>query len=317
MDLSNKLAVIIVDYGTLTETMGFIKRFHDCFSGDAQVEFVIVDNWDKVDANLRRDSIGFRKQGKNYSIDKDRIIQIWYKQHEDSRIYLVTTGNNGGYAKGNNIGAIFSLNALKVKYAIFSNNDILFSTRFTFKQLKNVFDMHEDCFIWGPLVKGMDGRLQGPVLKEDSAFRALIWQYSFSHLLTCRTTNSCNIEEMQKVHHVVGCFMVVDLEKFTAVGMFDEHTFLYYEEDILSERGRNCHCYFYYNPSVEVIHKGNSTIGRVMRGKAKILLFNSACYYYKRYKKVSDLVISIAKVNFYVFYMPIYWLLHQIKKPKI
>ena len=91
-------------------------------------------------------------------------------------------------------------------------------------------------------------------------------------------------------------FLMVEAEAFFRAGMFDENTFLYAEENILSERlgtiGKGC----WFNPSVQVVHEHGSTVNEHLRNKESALMqFRSMAYYYMHYKGYSHLSSVLAE----------------------
>ena len=93
----------------------------------------------------------------------------------------------------------------------------------------------------------------------------------------------------------MGSFLMVRTEDFFRAGCFDEHTFLYAEEPILSERlsaiGKRC----WFCPSVTVVHEQGAVIGHSFRKKeADRMQFSSMAYYYRRYKGYPGWEVTLA-----------------------
>lgn len=304
------VSVVIVDYGTLERTKRFIDDFLAAIIFQGEINFIIVDNWDKWDADKQKCNMGFSDSGKEYHYRDGSTAKIWTVNHKTQKIYLLDSGRNNGYAKGNNLGAMFSKDILNTDYVIFSNNDIQFPQKIDFKNICDVFNKYADCFAVGPKIIGIDKKLQGPVRREDSYFQALIYPYSIFRIacLFWHSANSMFYDNIVGiVHHTVGCFLIVNLDKFISIGLFDEHTFLYYEEDILSERGKKKNLFFYFQPGIEIIHEGGSTTKKLPSLEQKKIFFRSGVYYYQEYRNISKLKILLAKANFYLFYVPLYW----------
>lgn len=79
--------------------------------------------------------------------------------------------------------------------------------------------------------------------------------------------------------------------------MMDEHTFLFAEEMILSERMAAIGKKVYYDPEVSVIHAHGATIKKSMPSrKMANIQFKSNAYYYHHYRKVSNLEIAIGRL---------------------
>ena len=87
--------------------------------------------------------------------------------------------------------------------------------------------------------------------------------------------------------------MLVDACSFMEVGMFDEETFLYYEEPILAERLLKIKKRMYFASDVEIVHfEGGSTKRNKKRDKIEM---DSCVYYMKQYKHVPEWVLWLLK----------------------
>ena len=117
------------------------------------------------------------------------------------------------------------------------------------------------------------------------------------------------------VHHVSGAFMMTKISLFKQVGMFDENTFLYNEEDILSERGRIKGLKFYFSATVTVIHERGGTTSQVFSTlEQQKIGFRSAVYYYKSYCNTSNGILLLAKLNFFCIFAPLLWIKEHFYK---
>lgn len=294
--------VVIVDYGTLPRTLQYIQDFvNKCDDAD-KASFVIIDNYNKNDRVQRRNSIGCTEKSSLYSGWHGNELPV-YNIRENT--FLIATEHNLGYAKANNIGALFSNDIIHSKYVLFSNNDIKFPKRFSLKTLSKNFELHTDCFMIGPEVLGLDGKRQGPVLYDDTIFDLIFRSYSIAKIFKQPSvTRPPSDFQYGRVHHVVGCFMLTDIEQFIKVGMFDENTFLYFEENILSERAKAYHLYYYYDSFLQIIHEGGGTVQKKVSSISQDkLFFESACYYCREYKRAPLALILLCKLNFHFFYI--------------
>lgn len=315
--INERFSVVIVDYGTLCRTVRYIMDFlKACPVQSQEVNFIIVDNWDKKDLGKRQEEAGFVETHDFYDGWHEQSFKILSQFIENSSVWLISVNKNLGYAKANNIGALFSKNILDVKYTIFSNNDIQFPEILDPCSWFEYFRLNPQCLLIGPEVLGIDGNRQGPIQKNDTAFGILLRPYSlFRLIIPSRTVYPDLSFRKGKVHHVNGCFMIVNLGLFMHIGMFDEGTFLYYEEDILSEKAKQAGLYCYFDASITIIHEGGATTKKTMIPiEQKKRLFESACYYYKKYRNSSCLLIGISRINFYFLFVPLYPILNKIFK---
>ena len=98
-------------------------------------------------------------------------------------------------------------------------------------------------------------------------------------------------------YKLMGSFLMVRAEAFFEAGCFDERTFLYAEEPILSERlsriGKRC----WFCPSVTVVHDHGAVIGSSFKRKeTDWMQFRSMAYYYRRYRGYPSWEISLVRM---------------------
>ena len=101
---------------------------------------------------------------------------------------------------------------------------------------------------------------------------------------------------------VSGCFFVTRAEVFESVNGFDENTFLYAEEMILSERYARRKYKVFFDNDFTIIHEGGATV-RKTKTPLDIMeiKFNSLCYYHKIYRNTSCFIINVAESNFKIY----------------
>ncbi len=312
-----KFSVIIADYGTLQRTEKFIEDFYNACEPVDNVAFIVVDNFDKT--NLPVYQMKFTKNYskiESFSKWNHKSYQIYKGNIEKCDVYLIRTGENLGYAKANNIGTLFAMEVLQTSYLIFSNNDILFPEKIKLEKFIKKFIEDKQRFVIGPKIKELTGDFQSPA-QRMSPYLCFFGMYL--RFFTMGKVSSAHILSVipdaisGNYFKVKGCFIVVEAQKFRSVGMFDEATFLYFEEDILSERGlaKGYTCYFYNELSV--IHEGGMTTKKkIVPIKVKEIGFRSAVYYFKTYRHVNRFILFLAKWNFYLIYRPVYTLFRPL-----
>lgn len=309
--MNNMFAVVIVDYGTLSRTAQYIKDF--IRSSNKNVVFIIVDVFDKNKEILANER----------EIDYKIVIldgvkyKIMVRYINDKEVYQIYVNENVGFARGNNIGALLAQN-LKVDYIIFSNNDIKFPFGIDLSLLENIFYERKKCFLIGPKVIGIDGIQQGP-FEKGGVISYLFLQNADVRLMTIikyllkKYFNYKENIKAGKIYAVQGCFMITKASRFFEIGMFDEKTFLYREEEILSERAARKGYYCYFFPDIKVVHEGEGTINRnIISIAKKDLLFKSASYYFVTYRHTDKYVIKLANYVFYHAYVPLYSAVYPI-----
>ena len=103
---------------------------------------------------------------------------------------------------------------------------------------------------------------------------------------------------------LVGAFMLADTDALVKAGLFDEGTFLYAEENILSDRmAAVCKC-CWFCPAVRVNHESGQTIGKTYSSRRQDLLqFESMSYYYRKYRGYGSLSVHALSVLFRLILM--------------
>lgn len=210
--------------------------------------------------------------------------------------FLIWSKDNLGYAKGNNKAVRFLNRIGKFSYFLFSNDDIVIKQPDILQLL--ISKMNNDYKIGaiGPRVIGLDGKDQSPHDFYISPYRLIGWKL-LPFLRRKKKGKEC--EPLYKplsryTYWVQGSFILVDALTFMNVGMFDEQTFLYFEEAILAEKMSNINKKMYFESRAEIIHfEGGSTIRNKKRNKIEM---ESCIYYMKKYKKVPWFVLKMLKL---------------------
>ncbi|SDA65749.1 Glycosyltransferase, GT2 family [Lachnospiraceae bacterium G11] len=268
------VSMIIVDYKSMDKTIEYIK---DCaWNIEGLDHFVIVDNASEVPFEPKRTSV------------------------EGKEVYIVSSGENDGYAKGNNLGAKTAKDIWNDDYYIFSNNDLKFQKLFFLDELLRPFNDDSNIAVVGPKVIGLSGDNQNPL--PDLTWKQMLFGHFLSLLPPKGMVKSSPLQTTKgRTKAVVGAFLCVDSKAFWDVGGFDENTFLFVEEMILSKRFEKIGKYMYYNDTVEIIHEHGTTVKNTV-GIIKSLKvdFDSRYYYAKEYCNAGKEWLILSKVNFHI-----------------
>ncbi len=151
-------------------------------------------------------------------------------------VSIVTNTNNSGYASGNNFGVRIALaEHPNIKYVIIANPDTLIMNESTIQNLKDRINDHKDIAIIAPL----------NMLEKEFCYEYIWWEIpnkrkllesSFAFYKMQNTKRKLKVLEdgVAPVDVVPGSFFLVKSDVFKEIGMFDENTFLYNEENILA-----------------------------------------------------------------------------------
>ena len=217
---------------------------------------------------------------------------------------VVLPAENKGFAAGNNIGIRYLLEHGHPDRILLTNNDITFVSDRVVETLAAVLDAHPEVGIAGPEVIGPDGCRQGPE-PYMGMWKRYFWMYASTPFLSRKAKRRIfNLDYAEKAAEgrqdkLVGAFLLADTDALVKAGLFDEGTFLYAEENILSDRlaaiGKCC----WFCPSVRVIHESGQTIGKRYSSRRQDLLqFKSMSYYYRKYRGYNSLSVHVLSLLF-------------------
>lgn len=285
------LAVIIVAYKSEAMTINFVKEQTTKISTPHKV--IIVNNGATSESNNKY------AYGLNVVVVDNESCEV--KKEQDASVYIINNPNNSGFAIGNNMGAEFAKRNFNSKYFLFSNNDIRFADNDVVEKLIAKLELHPEVGIIGPMVRGLNGDYQSPEPYVSFADK-YIWVYlSTPFLSKKRKMERFHLDYADKAkegyhYRLMGSFFIVPSEAYFDCGMMDEHTFLFAEEMILSERMASVGKKVYYDPEVTVFHAHGTTIKKAMPSKRmQNIQFESNAYYYHRYRHVSCFEVFLVK----------------------
>lgn len=296
-DLIWGTSVIIIDFNSAERTLKYIKDFKK-FSRLEFPHYVIVDN----SCNPKNLSIllsaSFREEV------TDLKGHLYCDKANQVAVYAAPV--NEGFAKGNNIGFHIAKKLYNDPIVLFSNNDIIFDAKFDFPRLARVILDNDKIAAVGPKIVGLDGLNQSPYIYQSIYERWIIPDllWPFNKVFFKTNTDIALPTRSGMVYRLLGAFIVLSAEAFEKIGGFDESTFLYAEELILSERLLKKNYQTYYSSDVMIVHEGGYTTKRAMRSQEQLKQrFKSEMYYFETYKNVPRPVTIFAQyaLNFFLF----------------
>jgi len=221
-------------------------------------------------------------------------------------IQTIISSENIGYARGNNLGVNESIKKWgKPTHIVISNDDILLSQNYVIKQLKDFAENNINAGCIQPRISMINGSLQGPYSKSKIWVEVL--QYLLPPLWFILKLRRQNILKSTITpvccYRVMGAFFLIKLETFLQVGMFDKHTFLGREEEILAYKLTKVGFISFYLPSCDVVH-----LQLPKSLPSESFFSQSDDYFYKHIMKVNTIELVLYKFSrmiFYKFYLPI------------
>ena len=187
------------DLTVIINTFNSDEKIYSCLDSIKQdIKILIVEN----------------SNNKNF---KDTI------ERKYSNVVCELTGENLGYAKGNNFG----LSKVDTKYALILNPDTVIEKN----SLDNFFQS---------ATKYKDFSIIAPAIQEEKS-------------------NKKKIDRVTEVDNVKGFAMFLNLIQFKDIGFFDENFFIYFEEIDLCKRLKAFNKKIYLDPNIIINHSGGSS----------------------------------------------------------
>ena len=304
--------VIIIDYFTADRTRQCIEDFKRNIYG-ADLCFVIVDN--------SNDENNFKKLINNLTLNKTIIYKSDIYYNKNDKLIFINPKENIGFAKGNNLGFKVVKRFYNFNECLFSNNDVHVGK---FDIAKMISDLRKNpkIAVVGPKVIGLDGKDQSP--EEFKSIFKRYWKRGLLYPLNSSkirkniklknkyAINNESVEYSGYVYRVIGAFMLCDAVKFEQVGGFDEHTFLYAEELILSEKLKKYGYKTYFDCKLKVVHEGGYSTQRAFENdKRDKLKLDSDLYYYEKYVGTPKFIIQLTTIIMDIYSLK-YKLVHKI-----
>ena len=248
------------DLTVIINTFNSDEKIYSCLDSIKQdIKILIVEN----------------SNNKNF---KDTI------ERKYSNVVCELTGENLGYAKGNNFG----LSKVDTKYALILNPDTVIE--------KNTLDN-----FFQSATKYKDFSIIAPAIQEEKS-------------------NKKKIDKVTEVDNVKGFAMFLNLIQFKDIGFFDENFFIYFEEIDLCKRLKAFNKKIYLDPNIIINHLGGSShnvsINFEMELSRNWHWMWSTFYYHKKYKGfLFSFIIILPKLSSAIVKVMVYTLfLNKFKK---
>jgi len=170
----------------------------------------------------------------------------------DSRIHILKSKENVGFAKGNNIGIKFATKNLRADYVLVVNNDTVFIQE---DYIKKMLDVHvKDVGVIGSKII-LKGNVEQPescaLLDLKSCFLKFLNCISLLH----GSSFDFNLIKRKRENILHGCALMFTPDYFRYYKGFYPKTFLYCEEDILHLMCRYKNLKQVYVPNAKIFHK--------------------------------------------------------------
>jgi GT2 family glycosyltransferase len=259
----NNIVLIVLNYNDYSTTCKFINSVKNYNNID---KIVVVDN---------------NSPDESY----EKLLK-----HKDSKVDVIKSDKNGGYAYGNNFGIKYAINEFDPKYIIISNPDVFFEEDII-DSMKDIYVKEERVGIVAPTMI-IKGEIQWTSWRLPSFKDDLI---SLSHMLG-RVFEDKTIYpkdyfkgDYSEVDVLPGSLFMIPTKVMAEIGFFDEDVFLYCEERMLSKRllERGYKNIILNNKVYD--HQHSISIGKSIDDSIKIykIMADSMYIYQVKYEKIN------------------------------
>lgn len=155
----------------------------------------------------------------------------------NDKIEVLKADTNRGFSAGNNVGAKYIYQKYNPEYIFFANTDTSFPEQ-NIIACMNVLQQNNEFGLVSTRMLGPDGKEQNSIYEEQSYKTYIKSMFWINRKRNYKRFNKGRMyaNEMEQVAIVRGSFMFFKMQALKEVDFFDEHTFLYCEETIMSER---------------------------------------------------------------------------------
>ena len=235
----------------------------------------------------------------NHSTD-DSYKQL--KKYENSKICVLKAKKNGGYGYGNNLGIKYVKEKFDECNIVISNPDIIVEEE-TLKKLINDLEQNEEYAIVAPIIN-THGKLEKG-WKLSTGFQEVLLSIPVfgtkNRHRIIGYKNSYFKKGLNQVDVVSGCFFLSRLSIFEKINYYDEKIFLYYEENVISQKLKQKNYKIMLDTNCQIIHNHSVSIDKANSSKAKYkILKDSQIYYMENYAYSSKISILLVKFIKYI-----------------
>ena len=211
------------------------------------------------------------------------------KKYENNKIKIIEAEENKGYAAGLNAGAKEVIKKLKNCNIIFSNSDVIINKEEDLEKLSKDIGKHSIAVV-GPTIvenRSLNRGWMLPTIKDEIKFNLPLVSRKYRKEILYDDEHYN--EDLSIVGVVSGCFFCVNGKVLKEVDYFDEATFLYYEEQILSKKLEEKDYQVAVDNNVVIIHNHSVTIDKNINRVNKYKeLKKSQRYFVKEYLQATE-----------------------------
>lgn len=214
-----------------------------------------------------------------------------------NKVTLIRSDKNGGYGYGNNFGTKYIKRHFSTKYVLLSNPDVVFSNELIKRFILTMKKQPQLAVVSAIQHDINNQRIRDLAWKVPTSF-----EYAVSNSGRLSRFFSSNYEldfkkSEQYVDCVPGALLLYDIDKFLAVGGYDEEMFLFGEETTLGFKLKEKNYKTLLILDDYYKHEHSVSISKSISQKSKQLeiLYKSRLLFMKKYLKSNALFLSLAR----------------------
>lgn len=244
------------------------------------------------------------------------------QKYKSDKIDVIKTEKNGGYAYGNNYGIQYAVKHYSPEYLFIANPDIELNNQI----IQGILDFYrrkkenneKTGIVTGKMITTSDINIQSAWrLPEyaDCIWENLLVLRKILHIRGNAYAENYFDREISNVDVINGSFFSIQSKTFFDVGMLDEETFLYGEENILAFKLKAKGYKNYVLNRYEYLHHHSVSISKSIKsvGKKLDLAYESRVLYLEKYLKIGRVKKFFHKITYKIGKMN-YLLLKNILK---
>ena len=216
---------------------------------------------------------------------------------------ILETSKNLGFAAGNNVGLRFALKSGAAYVFVLNNDTTVFPN--TVSEFVEFAEKHPEAALMGPRIDRRDPRREWPVRRKLDLVTLLCAYTPLRRLVACipviRGVFYSTKSQPSVVQFLPGSALFFRAAAFEKVGLFDESTFLDYEELIMAEKLRSASLSVYFVPQAKIWHRGSASASG-LRAKRYIENAKSEEYFFSNYVRLSPFGRSMVRLIRFLTY---------------
>ena len=282
MSKKNNIAFIILNYNDAITTMSLVNVLLGWPQDELDIHIIIVDN-KSTDDSLENLSGRYENKG---------------------NVDVISSGYNGGYSYGNNVGVRYALHQYESQYITIANPDIEINYN-TFKELLETFKDDNTIAACAPVMMDLNGNYSIhsqfiPSFRDD--LQACINEAKVKTVIKEGFSYVDDNKNKIITQMLPGCFFVIRAKCLQNIGFFDEGVFLFCEERILGKKLVDAGYKQVLRSDLFFVHAHSVSIKKNFDVlKTWNILMRSRLYYQMKYNGINKVQILIFKIAIFYF----------------